>query len=146
MKNILLLAIGCLVAIALFGDGGLDVSPELSNEMRADFNYADNSTNDTYNIERWVENENNFFSGNETSEVAVAEETNLCIRNGEDICAATALPPIEGISLPNFGMPATLPGLEQWASQNGVNLPNLWNAWNDQVKYDWLKSEWEARQ
>lgn len=60
MKNLLLLIIGVFILVALFADGGLELSPNLSPEMRAqlDFSpsvsYAPSTTNIASNIESQV--------------------------------------------------------------------------------------------
>ena len=134
-KQIVILILGAVLAIGLFGDGGFELSPKLSNDMTADFRYTDNSTADVYNIEKWVENENHFV-----------QSDNPCVIDGEDICKATPLPPLAGVSIPNFGMPASLAGLENWARDNAITFPEIYGAWTDEAKFEWLKGQWESRQ
>lgn len=57
MKDLLLIAIVVFVLVALFGDGGLTVSPELSPELQAalDVNYAPDRSVTTTNIETQVQ-------------------------------------------------------------------------------------------
>lgn len=53
MKNLLLITIGFLILVALFGDGGLEVSPTVSPEIAPRFDF---SPNVSYALDRSVTN------------------------------------------------------------------------------------------
>lgn len=147
-KTILMLIAGGIIAIAIFGDGGLSVSPELSNKMEADFDYTNNSTNDTYYIERWVENENNYFQSTPVPPIEKVFATAMpqevwATQQGVDIFA-TALP-AEETPNPFFGMPSSIDGLKQWAETNSIQLPDIWDTWSERTQFSWLKAEWLRR-
>lgn len=136
MKNILLFGLVAIAFIAIFGDGGFEVNPELSNDMNANFEYQRN----TYNIEKWIEN--NYAEDQNQKPDYSATALPAKVVNGVDIYA-TALP-VEAAEAAAFNV-SEFNDLTVWANQNNVQTPPTWNNWEDDTKYEWLKLEKSRR-
>jgi hypothetical protein len=160
MKVFLLLAVVAFFLIAIFGDGGVEVSPKVSTELRSDFNLS--TSNDNYKIETYVENQTNVYGSGGVLMTPIVTTSfqqfgelgrgssildvpaNATINYDEATSTPRPLSTREVAATAVSTLQAEYDSLESmivWAEQNKVELPKFWWAWTTEARLDWLKDK-----
>lgn len=134
MKNLLLLILAVFILVALFGDGGLEISPTLSPELQAQLEFSPNLSYApaTTNVET---QSNTYIDTNVEQQIIQVMPTPT--RNGE---------PVGLYTLRATPAPSQMTRLEMQAAflRNGGELPWLWDIYNEQEQIDWLVKQAET--
>lgn len=93
MKNLLLIIIGFLILVALFGDGGLEVSPTVSPDFSPQFDFSPNVSYAPYRSVTTIESQTNIDTNIEHQTVIVQPVTPSYQWNGQTGLSATTVDP-----------------------------------------------------